>query len=66
MVRGFRSVAVLAKIIVSKIDVHVVKLESYVTGDVTQTCLVKINDPIITISYFESCKIVCVIQFLKL
>jgi hypothetical protein len=59
MVRGFRSVAVPAKIVVSKIDVHVVKRARYTTVDVTQTCLVKINDHNITISYFEICKIVC-------
>jgi hypothetical protein len=53
MVRGFRGVAALAKIVVSKIDIHVVKRESYATVDVTQTCLVKINDHNITISYFE-------------
>ena len=58
--------AVPAKIVVSKIDVHVVKRARYTTVDVTQTCLVNINDHNITISYFESCKIVCVIQFLKL
>ena len=43
---------------------HVVKRASYATVDVTQTCLVKINDHNITISYFESRKIACVIQFL--
>jgi hypothetical protein len=53
MVRGFRSVAVPAKIVVSKIDVHVVKRENYATVDVTQTCPVKINDHNITILYFE-------------
>jgi hypothetical protein len=53
MVRGFRSVAVPAKIIVSKIDVHDVKWASYVTVVVTQTSLVKINDHNITILYFE-------------
>jgi hypothetical protein len=46
-------VAVPAKIVVSKIDVHVVKRASYATVDVTQTCLVRINNRIITISYFE-------------
>ena len=44
MVRGFRSVAVPANIVVSKIDVHDVKRASYATVDFTQTCLVKIND----------------------
>jgi hypothetical protein len=53
MVRGFRSVAVPANIVVSKIVVHDVKRASYATVDFTQTCLVKINDHNITISYFE-------------
>jgi hypothetical protein len=46
-------VVVPAKIVVSKIDVHVVKWASYATVDVAQTCLVNINDHNITISYFE-------------
>jgi hypothetical protein len=53
MVRGFRNVAVSAKIVVIKIDVHVVKRARYATVVVTQTCLVKIKDHNITISYFE-------------
>ena len=57
MVRGFRSVAVPAKIAVSKIDVHVVKRASYATVNVTQTCLVKINYHNITI---WPKKIICV------
>jgi hypothetical protein len=53
MVRGFRSVALPANIVVSKIDVHVVKRARYGRVVVTQTCLVKINDHNITLSYFE-------------
>ena len=45
--------AVPTKIVVSKIDVHVVKRARYATVVVTQTCLVKVNDHNITISYFE-------------
>ena len=53
MVRDFRSVVVPAKIVVRKIDVNVIKRARYATVVVTQTCLVKINDHNITISYFE-------------
>ena len=50
---GFQKSGCSGKIVVSKIDVHGVKRASYITVDVTQTCLVKLNDHNITISYFE-------------